>query len=192
MNAAVGRQWLTAPEAALAPPALQTLIGTEGGAMQQAVTDATVAFVAGALSNQPLDAPALRALLPASFSLTSRPALPPPAIRTDGRLDEPIWTSSRTLPNASTVRVQVGDDCDYVYVAVVPARSTPFITEVFVRTAEAGATGTGAAPSPLLLHASASLCWVFGAPGSGRRQLQQERGMVGRQPHESSRRRSGR
>ncbi len=169
MTAAVGRQWLTAPEAALAPPALQPLIGVGGGAMQQAVTDATVSFVASALTDQPIGESALRALLPPSFVLTHRPALATPAIRTDGRLTESIWASARTLQDNSAVRVRVSDDCDFVYLAVVPSRSAPFITEVFVDIADADSTAGESTPRRelgrnLLLHASASLCWVIGAP----------------------------
>ncbi|MBC7843803.1 MAG: hypothetical protein H7099_15895 [Gemmatimonadaceae bacterium] len=159
-----GRQFLTAPEVALAPPVLQPLIGARGGAMQQAVTDATVLFVTGVLSGQVMDESVLRAVLPASFRLTSRAPLASPAIRTDGRLEEPIWSTARTLPDAVSVRVRVADDCDYLYVAVVPLRPAPFITELFIRGVTPD-TATGSAPisrTDLLLHASASLCWVYG------------------------------
>ncbi len=160
-----GRQFMTAPEVALAPLALQPLIGVSGGAAQQAVTDATVLFVAAALAGQPISESAVRAALPASFTLTSRAPLPAPAVRTDGRLDEPIWATARTLPDASAVRVRVAEDCDYLYATVVPSRSAPFITELFIRGvgSSTSASDSTLTRSDLLLHASASLCWAYGA-----------------------------
>ncbi|MBC8087435.1 MAG: hypothetical protein H7Z40_09215, partial [Phycisphaerae bacterium] len=157
-----GKQWLTAPEAALAPAALQPVIGASGGQTQNIVTSATVQFLANVLTGKPVDAAGIRRILPARFTLTHRPALPAPALRLDGRLDERIWQNARTLPDATTIRVRVVDDCDWIYAAVVPTRSSPFITELFIR--PAGDAASPLTSTDLLLHASASLCWAFGKP----------------------------
>jgi hypothetical protein len=154
-----GKQWLTAPEVALAPRVLQSLIGATGGSVQESVTRATILFLANSLTGKGVDVAGLRAAVPPSFALTHRPALEAPAIRIDGRLDESIWMRARTLPDATTISIRVVDDCHWIYAAVVPKRSSPFITELFLRPQGAAAS---LAQSDLLLHASASLCWAFG------------------------------
>lgn len=160
MSEVPGKQWLTAPEAALAPSVLQPLIGASGGRTQDAITKATVVFLRTVLSGRNPDVAELRQSIPASFVLTHRPPLPTPSIRTDGRLDERIWANARTLPDATTISVRVADDCDWIYTAVVASKSSPFITELFLR--PAGNTTSSLTASDLLLHASASLCWAYG------------------------------
>jgi hypothetical protein len=161
-----GRQWMTAPEVALASEALRPLIGPAGAAAQAAVTQHTVEFLVSTLSDRTFDANAfaggLRRSLATGFDVTTRAPLPTPAIRTDGRLDENAWREARTLPDATDVSLRVTEDCDYLYVAIVPRRGTPFITELFVRGARSGPTSPTLDARDLLLHASASLCWVYG------------------------------
>ena len=162
-----GKQWMTAPEVALAPEALRPLLGPEGAAAQAAVTQHTVDFLVSTLSNRPFDANAfaggLRRSLGTGFEITTRAPLSTPAIRTDGRLDETVWREARTLPDATDVSVRVTEDCDYLYVAIVPRRSSPFITELFVRGAANGPTiSLPLNERDLLLHTSASLCWAYG------------------------------
>ena len=160
LTGTVGRPNLTAPEVALAPRALQRLIGAAGGAIQETVTRATIEFLASALAGTNVESATLHVGLPASFAVARRAPLPAPAIRADGRLDEPLWERARTLPDATTITVRVVEDCDYLYAAVVPNRVAPFITELFVDVP--GAATASPAANHLLLHASASLCWVYG------------------------------
>jgi hypothetical protein len=161
LGGVTGKPFMTAPEVALAPPALQSLTGPAGAAAQEGVTRGTVAFIQQVLrTGAGLDTAALRRVVTPAFSITQRPALAEPAIRTDGRLDEPLWTRARTLPDATTVSVRVADDCDYIYVAVSPTRATPFITELILDGQGDVTQSSGA--DDLLLHASASLCWAFG------------------------------
>ncbi len=154
-----GRQWLTAPEVLLTSAPLGSLSGEAAASTQAAVTRETVAFVRSVLAAdaQPFDperfTAALRGSLPARFDVALRPALPTPAIRTDGRLTEAVWQQARTLPDATDVAVRVAEDCDYLYVAIVPRRAAPFITELRI---------AGGSSAPLLLHTSASLCWAYG------------------------------
>jgi dienelactone hydrolase len=151
-----GRQWMTAPELALAPAALRALIGAAGGAAQDAAVTHSVAFLTSVLSDSAFSAAQFRTqlqrALPAEYAIGWRAALPRPALQLDGRLDEPAWRSARTLPDASDTEVRIAEDCDYLYVAIVPQRAAPFITELFL----ADSTGRR-----LLLHASASLCWAW-------------------------------
>lgn len=150
-----GKQWMTAPEVALAPRALQSLVGATGASVQDIVTRTTVRFIAATFTRTRWDVADER--LPSSFSATERPALATPAIRTDGRLDEAVWRNARVVAEATSMSVRVAEDCDYLYAAVMPRRAAPFITELFI-----GRDAPALTDGHLLLHASASLCWAYG------------------------------
>ncbi len=162
LTATPGKQWLTAPEVALAPAALRHVIGAPGAATQEAVTKATVLFLRAVLEARAVDPGAMRATFLPSFAMTHRPAMALPQVRADGRLDEAVWRTARVVPESTAVAVRVADDCDYLYVAVMPRRATPFITELFLSATSDVYAPLGA--GDLLLHASASLCWTFGKP----------------------------